>query len=82
MGFPKWKCPACSKSILRPLTSLRRSIYWVLLALFGGMYVVGLIAGMRGIPGIPTLLLIVALFKDYGLQRKQELGITAPIEGN
>lgn len=81
LGFPKWKCPSCSKSIVRPLRPGRRIAYWILLTLFMGMYLVGmLVAEAVGIPSILALLLIIALTKDSRLNRRLEAANTTSAE--
>lgn len=70
LGYRKMYCPACTKTILYPLTSGYRIGYWIWL----GIMLLGMLAtlgqGEISIPGVLSIIAIYAILKDSIIRKR------------
>jgi hypothetical protein len=78
LGFQKFKCPACSKSVLYPLTRGYRITYWVINVLMIVTFINNLTTGILLVPGGLWIAVIFALVKDRRI-RVEVLRSTVPV---
>lgn len=71
LGFPKVVCPNCGIRGHRPLTRGFRAFYWVFLGIMLLVLVALFASGGFAIPGILTILVIVALARDAAFRRRE-----------
>ena len=70
LGFSKFSCPKCNNEFIRPLTSGYRTTYYILLIIFIIITFMSLIGGGVAIPGLLTIIAVIALIKDRSLRKK------------
>jgi hypothetical protein len=78
LRFQKFKCPACSKSVLYPLTRGYRITYWVLTVLMIVTVINNLTTGSLSVPGGLGIAVIFGLVKDRKI-RVEVLRSTMPV---
>jgi len=73
LGFPRFSCPSCNNKFIYPLGGFYKSLYRIFFGIFVFISIAGLIyRRVIIIPGIITVVAIIALVKDYSLKKKLE----------
>ncbi len=70
LGFQKLVCPACSKTVLYPLTSGYRGVYWVIFIIMAFTILGAFAQGGIGYPGGLGIAVAIALFKDWNIRSR------------
>jgi hypothetical protein len=70
LGFHKYACTACESTVIYPLGTATRVVYWVVVALFLIFAVVGLLNGEVPVPGLLLIGGGYALVRDASIRRQ------------
>ncbi len=70
LGFQKMTCLSCKKEVVYPLTRGYRITYWVIFAFMAITVLSAFSQGGIGFPGGLGIAVLIALFRDWAIQKK------------
>jgi hypothetical protein len=78
LGFTRFTCGRCGKTVLNPLSNGYQITYWVLLAIVVTSFVVNLLNGQLTFPGLLAIGILIALVRDMELRSRLRSSVSPP----